>query len=441
MTESMKRRSLSRLLLLAGALFATACGGAASTADTAVAAPETLTLTPALPGHRVVGDAQLQIHGADLATIQRAHEEATFAIEKFRSFTGTQSRPVAIVVFDSPRELETFDHRRFRKEGAIYFPWVSENYVRLASRSIRVVEALAVVLRNADEGVSVLSPLPVEEPADFAFEAGDVLLGLDGKPIQDAADFAERFGALGQGAQVDIAYRRGTQEHVARFAKSTPADEDPGASPMGDEIAERVADARPLSHEVCHILLISHASELKGRKMMHTGASQIPGGDYGHPDLPDWFDESVATLCEYPGLQASRRKTLRAEFEAHIPLSELFTMEHPAIAAQSEMQAQMDQQASGGDGDGAQVVVMVSADDDDDDPDAQRESLFYAQALAVGEFLVDRQGPAIIGELTEGFIQGRSVGEILKEADGVPADSAALESEWTAWVRGRGEEP
>lgn len=211
---------------------------------------------------------------------------------------------------------------------------------------------------------------------------------------------------------------------VTRAHLAAAADADPGAQ-VEDRAAGRFwADGSTLGHEVCHQLVAGHADRTSRRR---EGSPR----DYGHPALPDWFDEMAATLCESPAARARRHAYVRAALPRRIPLAELARMEHPARARMA---------AAGLPSSGAPVRSVTG--------DAARAllrgadvPLFYAQSLSLGEFLSERGGPRALRLLADQLAAGRTLDDALAAArrrvPGLPGSTAALEGEWVRWVMRR----
>jgi hypothetical protein len=207
-----------------------------------------------------------------------------------------------------------------------------------------------------------------------------------------------------------------TREHLAEAPDGT------------DSLAARFrAEAKTLSHEVCHLLAATHAD-----RRVRRGRG---GGDgYGHADLPDWVDEMAAILCESPASRAVRRTYLRSALDERIPLAELTTMEHPVSVAIQTRRAGSDPVIEAG----ANVQVLRGEE--------AREflrnlnaPLFYAQSLSLGEFLFEHGGAATLRTITEQLAAGRTLDEALvraaRAAPALPRSVPELEEAWVRWVR------
>jgi hypothetical protein len=60
--------------------------------------------------------------------------------------------------------------------------------------------------------------------------------------------------------------------------------------------------------------------------------------------------------------------------------------------------------------------------------------VFAAQSSAIGRFLVEREGPAVLGRLGRGYSSGRALTEMLAEFKAAPRTVSELEQRWKAWI-------
>jgi len=136
---------------------------------------------------------------------------------------------------------------------------------------------------------------------------------------------------------------------------------------------------RALSHEACHMYLVSYVSELVGYDDPNERLAALEGPSYGDPLMPDWFDEAAALLCEPEEMGEERRAAMRREVDNRIPLAEFFQQDHPS--AQQTARPRGDAAAPDR---GPRITIERR--------ERSAPDLFYSQALSVAEFLVDRPG-------------------------------------------------
>jgi hypothetical protein len=88
------------------------------------------------------------------------------------------------------------------------------------------------------------------------------------------------------------------------------------------------------------------------------------------------------------------------------------------------------------------VMVRPAAADTLLDPSRRSEAdeqtqLLAAQSTTVGRFLVEREGPGVLGRLARGYLANRSIAEMLSETRSGTRTIADLERSWQVWVATR----
>ncbi|CAN5876698.1 hypothetical protein BH23GEM5_BH23GEM5_11100 [soil metagenome] len=171
------------------------------------------------------------------------------------------------------------------------------------------------------------------------------------------------------------------------------------------------------AHEACHTFFFAHVEEMLSGSQRAGGIAASGSAHYGHPAVPDWFDEAVAVLCERPDQQERRRRYMAQHLNERIPLADFFSMPHPVAEGRA---------ATGG--------STTAEDRTRSMMQAPSGRLFYAQALSVVKFLAEQEGPAFVGQMARQLARGLPMSEVLKEARRVPREMAALDAAWRAWV-------
>lgn len=279
----------------------------------------------------------------------------------------------------------------------------------------------------AGDGYVVYAPSPqaLEDGAAEVREARETFrlrFGVEARPI--VVVLADSPAAL-RGIDVGRLRRPGAGllPFVTRAHLASAADADPAAATADREAGRFWAQGNTLGHEVCHQLIAAHADRAPRRRAG-------PPAGYGHPALPDWFDEMAATLCESAPARARRRAYVRQALDRRIPLAELTRMEHPArarIAASGLRPSAGGAPVQSVTGNAARSLLRGA-----DVP------LFYAQSLSLGEFLSERGGPAALRLIADHLAAGRTLDQALaaarRHAPALPGTTAALETEWVRWV-------
>jgi hypothetical protein len=345
------------------------------------------------------------------------------AASQFRRYFGTVPK-IAVVLLSDPEQFSTFDPAPFEARGLAALPMLTTEGLSAAVASrVRAVGELATIL-VADPttgSVVVRAVIQLAKPAGVDLREGDTLRALNGQPIPSLRVWEEQWSAVSTGARVVVEGRRAGQPFRTEFAR--PESNKMSLSTPSRAAEDPIAEARVLSHEVCHMFLIAHLNQRLGRTRAQVAeASQTArahsGGSYGDPMLPDWFDEATATLCETPTLQQKRRAYAREHRAEMIPLAQLFAMPHPNVAGRTGTEA-----ASG-----TRVTVEVGGQG------APQDHMFYPQVLTLAQFLAEREGPEFIGRVAENLARGRSMPEILRGARNLPADLDSLQRAYAAWL-------
>jgi hypothetical protein len=144
--------------------------------------------------------------------------------------------------------------------------------------------------------------------------------------------------------------------------------------------------------------------------------ANLPGGSSEpRPDsvvltrFPVWYRAAVIHLVGEAGAPANDLEYVREKRGQWMALRDLLTLIRPASA------------------------------DSGLDPSRRSESdeftrIVAAQAGTIGRFLMDREGPEVIGHLGRGYLASRSIHEMLAEFQRAPRTIAELESRWRVWI-------
>jgi hypothetical protein len=201
------------------------------------------------------------------------------------------------------------------------------------------------------------------------------------------------------------------------------------------------ADVPTLAHDAGHCFLDAYADRnfgiLQARAAADSGREEDPGPHLprpgmvvrafhpSHPDLPDWLEEAVASLCEPPALQQRRLEFLSARLDRRIPLADLLAMSRPGAGARTRAAATPRKAGRAG---GSRSALAESA---------ERAALFDAEALSLARFIADREDERFVGKLVDGVISGRTVGDVLNTTRILYSKPEALEKQWLEWIQSR----
>jgi len=378
--------------------------------------------------------AQYELYAPSEKELNLAREEVDYAAEQFRLYFGEDPPRIAVVVFGSPEAIQGFDFEPLRKKGLALLPWVSSEYIQKGGANIAALKDLGVVLRQGGpaEGVNVLALLPTGLPAGVDLRVGDSVVALNGKVPGSLQELEENYKRILAGSPVELRIRRGAGEVNLSFVKPEAKGpkvqvQQPRDSSGTSAAPLRRSEARPLSHEAGHVFFVAYVNAKLGPTSPARGER---AAHYGHELIPDWFDEAVATLCEFPALQQSRRETMRKMLEKRIPLGELFVMEHPVASSLRDLVRQSrEQQAPAG----TKVQVVTGGENLLSDP--ERAIVFYAESLTLAQFLAEKEGAGFIQQIAAALMKGKPMAEALRGAKFVPSDLGELEKTWVEWVK------
>jgi hypothetical protein len=369
--------------------------------------------------------ARYELYAPTQQEVDRARPHVERAIENFGRAFGEQAPRVAVVLFQSAPALAGFDDAPLARRGLATRRWLTEQASAQRPTDLVGAAQLGVILGSqpGGAGVRVAAALP-GGAAGVGLQPGDVIRSVDGTAVATLGELAGLFDALAVGAPVKLEVNRGGSMVPVAFAKPAgPGLRRPSAAPaqqLGP--GTRTAWGDVLAHETAHTLLDAYVQARVGSP---------PGSR-----VPSWLHEAVAQLVEFPTAEARapRRQAARQLLGSHTPLAELFTMAHPMAAMLQASQGTMVRSAApqGGSaprmGELTSIAIPSSAA-------GPASAGFYPQALSVLEFLIDRAGSEIVPRLAVGLASGKTVGQVLAEAKApLPADPAALEREWAAWM-------
>ncbi len=204
-----------------------------------------------------------------------------------------------------------------------------------------------------------------------------------------------------------------------------------------------------LPHEIGHQMVAAHFYP-KGFQ---------PSG-YGTP-LPDWFDEAVAVWTEPAQAREHRWKLLETAASQLPSLSQLLTAQLAAegepVAVPAGVSSRTVFTVTIGPCEGTcpgrahpQETLRVSYYRDEhgniradtaalvpQEPQSSEPTLFYAQALALLEYIVEHGGHAALWELTRRLHEGEDGVRVIVGLPGLPPTLQETERQWRNWVQRR----
>jgi hypothetical protein len=160
----------------------------------------------------------------------------------------------------------------------------------------------------------------------------------------------------------------------------------------------------PVSQRVARELLTAYVSAR--RSLPPEVESRAHTGDYHLDPLPNWYVDAVVALLGDPGAPDRVMDWLRGHLADAPPVATLLDMHPPATGAADTMGASH-----------------------------ERRTLIGAEGIALTLFLVEREGPRIVGRLADAFLAGRTARDVVAQSRHVPQNDRDLERVWRTWVR------
>jgi hypothetical protein len=145
-----------------------------------------------------------------------------------------------------------------------------------------------------------------------------------------------------------------------------------------------------------------------------SGASQVtPVEDARALDrIPMWLRAAVIHLLGEAGTASTDLEDVRDHLSSALPLRDLLTLVRPASA------------------DSLLDPTRRSEAD-------EQTRMASAQAATFAEFLIEREGPAVLGRLARSYLAGKSLTEMIGDLEHSPHDLRELDARWRAWVETR----
>lgn len=125
--------------------------------------------------------------------------------------------------------------------------------------------------------------------------------------------------------------------------------------------------------------------------------------------FPAWYRAAIIHLVGEAGAFESDLEYVRDKRHQWWPFKDLLTLVRPAGA-----DSLLDPSRLGEADDGTRIIA--------------------AQSSALGRYLVEQEGPAVLGRVGRGYVAERSLSEILGEFKTAPNTAAELEQRWKLWI-------
>lgn len=138
--------------------------------------------------------------------------------EQVRRYMDEHAPKIADWLFDSPTPSTSFEGEPLRNRGLRAVPPVDA--ARFSSSNVTVLQDLGVVIAGADPKiVYVSSMLSTGIGAPIDLRPNDVILTLNGQPVETPQAFQSRYSRMPNGSPVELGLRRGSVRLSVAFYK------------------------------------------------------------------------------------------------------------------------------------------------------------------------------------------------------------------------------
>lgn len=161
----------------------------------------------------------------------------------------------------------------------------------------------------------------------------------------------------------------------------------------------------PVSTRVARELFTGYISARRHLPPEVEARSHTP--DYHLDPLPSWYVDAVVALLSDPGAPDRIMDWFRDRLADAPPLATLLDMHPPNPGT-------------------ADTIATAPR---------ERRALISAEGVALTLFLVEREGPRVVGRLADAFLAGNTARDIVTQSRHVPQNDRDLERIWRTWVR------
>lgn len=160
----------------------------------------------------------------------------------------------------------------------------------------------------------------------------------------------------------------------------------------------------PVSSRVARELLTAYVA--LRRHSVPEVETTTHAGDYHADPLPIWFVDAVVALLGDPGAPDRVMDYFRDHLAYAPAAASLLDMRPPNVG----------------------TVDTIAAS-------RERRTIVGAAGVALTLFLVEREGPRVVGRLTDALLAGRTARDVVIQSRNVPQNDRDFERVWRTWVR------
>lgn len=399
--------------------------------------------------------------------IAKTVSELDFAVDRYRYYLQEEPLPLAVLLVSSPEEVKKYDLEGFLNRNMLILTRHVNSGEGITTNIEVIPEAGIVLSQFPKQKVRVADILAIDLDSSrsvtflnsSSFEKNDVINAINGKEVLTLKDLITAYNNTGTGDTVNVEVIRDNTNALVSFRKPRKVTKFSTQVSKSSSAFGKPPETNIYSHEAMHSYFMSYVNKQLGVStvdmMKATAAFMKEKGikrNYGHPVIPDWFDEAMAMLAENDSSQMMRRAQAKDDLNNLIPLEQLFTMTHPAedysssklmidsfdvrkyfnnAFSDSALKLQIKStitNTTSSPGEGGECIAPTGAE--------LLTSVFYSQISSFMYFLVQQEGEPIVKKIADGLISKMSMQQILKKhARNVPADLKELEKAWIAYVR------
>lgn len=271
--------------------------------------------------------------------------ELDFAVDRYRQYLQEDPLPLAVLLVSSPEEVKKYDLEGFLKRNMLILTRHVNNGKGITTNIEVIPEAGIVLSQFPGQKVRVTDILSIELDSSRAvsflksssFKKNDVISLIKGSEVPALKEFITAYNSIGAGDTVNVVVIRNSVNVLVSFTKPEKITKFSTQLSSANLSSGRLPETNIYSHEAMHSYFMSYVNKELGVSavdmMKATAAFMKEKGikrNYGHPVIPDWFDEAIAMLAENDSSQMMRRVQAKQELNSFIPFGQLFTMTHPA---------------------------------------------------------------------------------------------------------------
>ena len=380
-----------------------------------------------VPSFPLIADTdQYEFYAYSKQDFQQGIEALDYAVAQFEKCIGQKPPKIGVVYFNNAIVANEFDVDTFIDRDMEFLVWINALNLIYTQFDRIPINDLELIVGSGIEGKKLV--VKSAKNKALGIQKGDIIQEINGKILTHAFDLRAALEWIEEGGEIDLfVLTKGNEQKHLQFTKPAPNES------MGSNMLPFAEKSLALSHEAGHVFLMAYANQLiaKNQSTKEDSSSELDQfTHYGHPLLPDWLDEGIATLSESLELQQGRKQALSGEEVELIPFETLITMAHPhdhnvpkkVDTAYASSSSNITFKMNMGSGKRRKKKGYIDID------------LFYAQSWALSKFLVEEAGPKALDTFIKGYVKEKSFEQIIRMIPELPNQIHLLEEKYIAWI-------